>query len=73
VAILAGSVLTSVGIINYRDRPRGSAITSDMFAIMVMPRFERLARGYPRMHGYPESDWPRFQHRAIADIIMQAS
>ena len=55
-----------------RDRRRGSGITPDMHEMLVMPHYERIARGYARTNGYPESEWHRFQHRAIAEIIYKA-
>jgi hypothetical protein len=70
-------IATGVGVLlwtlrKYANRPRGSGITSDMVDMLVMPHYERIARGYARIYGYPESEWPRFQHRAIAEIIKQA-
>lgn len=52
-----------------KRRHRGSGITAEMFERMKTPLYVQHARALAKFYGYPESEWHRFQHRAIAEII----
>jgi hypothetical protein len=51
------------------DRPRGSGISAEMAEFLRTPFYVHYAKALARIDGFPESDWPRFQHKAIAAII----
>lgn len=49
--------------------PRGSGISPEMAEFLRTPMYIHHARALARIHGFPEEDWPRFAHMAIAKII----
>jgi hypothetical protein len=54
------------------DQPRQIRFTDKLAEALEMPRYVQRAQMYCRIYGVPESEWERFQHRAIADIILEA-
>jgi hypothetical protein len=52
-----------------KRRHRGSGITAEMAERLRTPLYVHHARALAKFYGYPESEWPRFQHMAIAKII----
>ncbi|WP_439357836.1 hypothetical protein [Bradyrhizobium sp. DASA03007] len=53
-----------------KRRPRGSGISAELAEKMRTPLYIQHAKALAKFYGYdPESEWHRFKHRAIAEII----
>jgi hypothetical protein len=52
-----------------KRRHRGSGITAEMAERLRTPLYVHHAKALAWLNGYPPSEWPRFQHQAIAQII----
>jgi hypothetical protein len=52
-----------------KRRHTGSGITPELAERLRTPLYVHHARALAKFYGYPESEWHRFQHRAIAEII----
>jgi hypothetical protein len=69
--LAAGAATLVATFIEWLHRPRGSGITAEMAELLATPTYVLLARTMARAHGYPESEWERFKHRAFAEILMR--
>jgi hypothetical protein len=67
--MIAAGVLTIVGVIISYRRDRYSGISPELAELMRTPTYVILARHMAMAHGYPESEWPRFQHVAFAEVL----
>lgn len=70
IALAAGLTVLVVTLIKKLARRRG--LSAELIAQLIMPEYERRARMYCRIYGFPESEWDRFASRAIGEIIMSA-
>lgn len=52
-----------------RRKPYVSMLTPEFVEQLKTPLYVQHAKALAKFYGYPESEWHRFQHRAIAEII----
>jgi hypothetical protein len=51
------------------DEPRQIRFTDKMAQALEMPRYVQHAKALAWLRGRPVTEWPRFQHEAIATLI----
>ena len=55
--------------LEYRRLPCGSGITPELAELLTTPAYMLRAMAYCRVHGYPESEWKRFEGQAFTELL----